>query len=143
MDHNFDTQATKTIDTTPARIWQALTDPAEVKQWMFGTNVKSTWKKGDTITYSGMWDGKPYEDHGTILEVVPEQKLKTSYFSPLSGKKDIPENYNVITYELKSANEGTAVTITQENNQSQKEADYMKDNWQQTLDALEKHIARA
>lgn len=143
MNHEFDISVSKVISASPARVWRAVTNPEQVKQWMFGTEVRSTWQKGDTLTYRGTWDGKPYEDQGVILDIAPEQLLKTSYFSPLSGKEDTPENHNVIGYEMTPEGPGTKVTITHENNKSQEEADAMKSNWQQTLDALDTFVTNA
>lgn len=141
MNHEFDFSITKTLDATPARVWHALTSPSEVKQWMFNTDVSSTWEKGDELVYRGTWNGKPYEDHGIILEVTQNKLLKTSYFSPLSGKEDIPDNYNIITYTLASTQSGTTITIMQENCQSKEEADYMTNNWNETLAALATFLA--
>lgn len=143
MNYDFNLTVTKPMAASTAQIWHALTDPTEVKQWMFGTTVASSWKKGAPITYSGEWNGNPYQDHGVILEIVSEKLLKTSYFSPLSGKKDVPENYNIITYEITPKGEGAIVTLTQENCASQEEADSMAKNWRMTLDALAAQVAKA
>lgn len=136
MNHEFDITITKTVPASTAKVWRALTNPAEVKQWMFNTDVSSTWEKGATLTYSGVWDGKSYEDRGVILDVTPNKLLKTSYFSPMSGKEDIPENYNIITYTLTPIGSETVIEIMQENCQSKEEADYMASNWNETLGAL-------
>jgi len=136
MNHEFDITVSKLLPASPARVWQALTSPSEVKQWMFNTDVTSTWEKGAELIYRGTWDGKAYEDKGVILDVDPGKLLKTSYFSPMSGKEDIPENYNVITYMLETSSGGTMMQIIQENCQSKEEADYMTSNWKETLEAL-------
>ena len=36
--------ATVEIDATPARVWTALTDPAEIEKYMFGSHVVTDWK---------------------------------------------------------------------------------------------------
>lgn len=143
MNHDFDVSVSKVIAASTERIWTALIDPTQVKEWMFGTDVASDWKKGSSLTYSGVWNGKPYQDHGVIQEINVGQLLKTTYFSPLSGKEDIPENYNVITYMLTPEGDETKVTITHENSKSQEEAEYMRGNWQQTLGALDAFIMRS
>ena len=143
MNQEFDVSVSKTVSASPSRVWEALTDPAQVKEWMFGTDVSSDWQKGSKLTYRGMWNGKPYEDHGVIEEITPEKLLKTTYFSPLSGKEDSPENYNIISYVLAPEDGNTKVTIIQENNKSQEEADAMGNNWQQMLDVLSKFIDNA
>jgi uncharacterized protein YndB with AHSA1/START domain len=103
---------------------------------MFGSEVTSDWKVGSTITYAGEYEGKKYEDHGTILEIRPPGLLRSTHFSPLSGKPDVPENYHEITYTLLSEGEGTRVELTQDNNDSEAEAEHSAANWKQMLDSL-------
>jgi uncharacterized protein YndB with AHSA1/START domain len=44
-----------TIDAPVAQVWDALVNPAAIKQYMFGTNVISDWKKGSAIVWKGEW----------------------------------------------------------------------------------------
>src|SRR5215813_9999710 len=90
------------INASPAKVWEALVTPAMIKEYLFGTEVTSDWKVGSTVTYKGVWDGKPYQDNGKILEIEPQKVFKSTYYSPLGGKEDKPENYNTITYTLSS-----------------------------------------
>lgn len=130
--------ATKSIiiNTSPDKVWEALTKPELVKQYMFGAEVVSDWQKGSSLTYKGMWEGKPYEDKGTILEIEPQKLLKATYFSALSGLEDKPENYNTVAYELSTEAESTKLTVTQDNNPSQEAADKAAENWGMTLSAV-------
>lgn len=128
----FTAQAQVTVHVPAEKAWQALVDPAMVKQYMFDTNLKADWKVGGAITYSGIWEGKPYQDHGKVLQIEPNKLLVTSYFSPLSGQADVPENYSTIRYELNEADGKTTLTIKQEVD-SQELADYMKNNWEMVL----------
>ncbi|MBV7530391.1 SRPBCC domain-containing protein [Chitinophaga sp. sic0106] len=48
------------------QVWKVLTDPAAIKQYMFGTQVKSDWEKGSAIVWQGEWKGQAYEDKGVI-----------------------------------------------------------------------------
>ena len=38
--------ATVEIDASPARVWTALTDPAEIEKYMFGSHVVTDWRAG-------------------------------------------------------------------------------------------------
>jgi uncharacterized protein YndB with AHSA1/START domain len=66
------------IHAPAPRVWRCMTDPALVKQVMFGSEVHSDWKEGSSITYKGIWEGKSFEDKGKILQIVPEKKLVTT-----------------------------------------------------------------
>lgn len=143
MDLSFAATASIIIDVPPEKVWEALTNPELVKQYMFGAEVVSDWQKGGSLVYKGMWEGKPFEDKGTILEIEPQKLLKATYYSALSGLEDKPENYNVITYELSPEGNGqTKLTITQDNNSSQEAADKATGNWSMVLAAIKELLER-
>ena len=106
------------IDASPARVWSAMTDPAEIGQYMFGSEVVTDWEPGSPIVWRGEYEGKSYEDHGEILEFEPERRLVMTHFSPLNGEDDVPENYHVLAYEVEEVDGETRVRLTQDNNTS-------------------------
>jgi uncharacterized protein YndB with AHSA1/START domain len=134
--------ATKSIAiAAPAkRVWEALTDPVQVKQYMFGSDVVTDWKKGSPLIYRGIWEGKPFEDKGTILEIDPPRLLRTNYFSPLSGKADVPENYAEVDYALSAEADGTRLTVTQSKIPDEAGKAQSESNWGMILDAIKKLI---
>src|SRR5260221_14222098 len=116
MDKKFVVKVLIDIDASPAKVWEALTSPELIKQYLFGTEVISDWQVGSPIIYKGEWQGKSYEDKGTILKLVPEELFESTYWSSMTGMPDIPENYKKIIYELTPENGGTQLTLTQDNN---------------------------
>ena len=135
-------KAETTIDAPPAKIWNALTDPALIKQYMFGSDVKSSWKAGGDIVWKGQWHGKEYEDHGKILEMVPNERLKYTHFSPLSGLEDQPSNYHTVTIDLKSTGDQTNVVLLQDNNDTEEQKHQFEKNWAMMLSSLKKLIEK-
>lgn len=129
------------VDATPETVWRALTEPEIVKQYFFGTTVESGWQLGDSISYRGEWEGKSYEDRGTVLEVEPPRLLVTSFFSPSSGLPDVPENRQKVSYEITATDSGSTVSITQDNNADADGAEHASANWQAVLDGLAKVVA--
>ena len=130
------------INAPVNKVWQALTDPTLIKEYLFGTNTITDWKKGSTITYEGEWQGKAYKDKGVIVDIVPEKLLHTTYWSSISGKEDKAENYNNVIYELKAENEGTLVTISQDNIENEKQLEHMNQNWGMVLDNMKKLLEK-
>jgi uncharacterized protein YndB with AHSA1/START domain len=120
------------------RVWAALTEPELVAEWMLGARVSSAWAVGSRVTWAGEFEGRPFEDHGTILEAVPASSLRFTHFSPLGGTQDIPENYHTVTWRLEPDGDATLVTLYQDNNQTQDAAAHSAKNWQSMLDALRK-----
>jgi uncharacterized protein YndB with AHSA1/START domain len=137
MSEKFVAEKRITINASTDAVWQALTDPSLVKQYLHGTNMKTTWAVGDPITWTGEWKGKPYQDKGTVLAVEPKKLLKTTHWSPMGGSEDKPENYHTVTYELADRDGATILTLKQDNNASQEEADTMAEkNWGPVLEGL-------
>lgn len=139
MTRGFEAVNAVTIDAPSAEVWDALTNPKKVKQYMHGTQVSTDWKEGSPIRWKGEWKGKSYEDKGQILEVKPQRLLRYTHWSPMGGSEDKPENYHTVTYELAGDDRKTTLTLTQDNNPTKEEADKMaQDNWGPVLSALKK-----
>jgi len=138
MNQNHIATATTLIHASPARVWQALTDPELIRQYLFGTQVVTDWQPGSQIIYRGVWEGKPYEDKGRILEIEPEKLIVSTFWSALSGSPDRPEYYNTIRYELEPVEDATQITIIQDNNPTPEDASHSEQNWMFVLDGLKK-----
>src|SRR5579871_4516699 len=133
MGEKFEGKVTVVVKAPPSSVWKALTDPEMIKQYLFGTQVTTDWKVGSPITYEGVWQGKAYKDKGVILEVVPGKSLVSTYWSGMSGKTDVPENYMKVAYTLEPMPEGTKLTLAQGNIPSEKERDHSLQNWGMVL----------
>jgi len=137
VSRGFDAVVTVTINAPRAEVWDVLTNPTKVKQWMHGTNLSSDWQVGSKITWKGEWKGKSYEDKGKVLEIEQPKVLKYTHWSPLGGSPDKPENYHTVKCELVERGGQTILTLTQDNNATQEEADGMaKNNWGPVLQGL-------
>jgi uncharacterized protein YndB with AHSA1/START domain len=128
------------IEATPEQVWRALTDPALIKQYFMGADVETDWKPGSPITWKGEYQGKSYEDKGELIEVIPEERLQHTHFSPMSGQPDEPENYHTLTYTLEKHGAHTKVVLTQDNNGSEEEAERSSSTWAAMLDGLKKTV---
>lgn len=98
------------------KVWNALTQPELVKQWQYGSDLLTTWKTGSEIRFRNEWEGQIFEQWGTVLEVIPNQKIKYSLFFPRPGLEDKPENYFIMHYVLTEENQKTKLEIIQEDN---------------------------
>jgi uncharacterized protein YndB with AHSA1/START domain len=130
------------IDAAPERVWDALTDPEQVKEYMFGAEVDSSFRPGSPITWRGEWGGMPFEDKGEVLAAEPGRLLEMTHFSSMSGKDDRPENYHRVRYELAESNGRTSVELSQDGNGTAEEAEHAAKNWQAMLDGLKQVAER-
>jgi uncharacterized protein YndB with AHSA1/START domain len=133
---NYEANAEIDIVATPGRVWSALTDPAQVKQYFFGTAVDTDWQPGSKITWSGEYEGRSYADKGEVINAESHRRLELTHFSALSGQEDKPENYHKLAFQLDERNGGTHVTLTQDNNGSAAEAEQASKNWATVLSGL-------
>ena len=131
------------IDASTAEVWHALTDPAHIEQWMFGSKVETDWQVGSQIVWKGEYEGKTYEDKGEILQYDEPSTLSMTHFSPMSGQDDAPENYHRLVYELAEHDGHTHVSLSQDGNGSEEEAEHAKGNWEQMLGGLKDHVESA
>ena len=138
MNNTLIAKATVTINAPASKVWKALMDPELIKQYLFGADVISDWKVGSSIIYKGNYQGKAYEDKGTVLKAEPEKLLLITHWSPLSGTTDSPENYHKVSYELATEKDSTQLTITQDNNSSAEEQAQNAGFWQTVLEEIKK-----
>lgn len=130
------------ISATPAQVWAALTDPPQIKKWMFGADVESDWTRGSSIVWRGEYGDTSYEDKGEVVEVDPPHHLRVTHFSPMSGQEDVPANYHNVSYDLEERGDRTYVTLHQDNNGSEEEAEHSAANWTQMLRSLKEVVER-
>ncbi len=140
MKHPFVAKATIEINAPIEKVWDALTNPAIIKQYFFGTETISDWKQGSELLFKGEWEGKEYVDKGTIRQIDPPNVLKYDYISSMSDLEDIPENYANITYELSSSNGTTILNITQDNIATEEARDHSQENWAHIMNEMKKLV---
>jgi hypothetical protein len=98
------------------KVWNALTKPELVKQWQYGSDLLTDWKIGNEIRFRNEWEGQVFEQWGTVLDVIPNQKIKYSLFFPRPELEDKPENYFIMSYVLSEENQKIKLEIIQEDN---------------------------
>ena len=130
------------INAPVPAVWKALTDPAVVKQYFFGTDLVTDWQVGGPIFFRGEWEGQTYEDKGTVLQYEPQKMLQYDYYSSMSSKPDLPENYQTITYEVKPKDGGTLLIITQTNVPSEESKEHSEQNWLMVMGEMKKTVER-
>ena len=138
MKGSYSAKSSVTIHVDAAKLWDALTNPVLIKQYLFGTDAISDWKEGSSITYKGIWQGKSYEDKGVIKKIEPNKLLVSTYWSAFSGLPDSPESYSTVTYALNQLDGETVLTVTQDNIDTKESAEHSEGNWKIVLESLKK-----
>ena len=94
------------IRTTPAKLWEALTNPDFIQQYWFGCRNTSTWQVGDVIE-SRDPDGE-LAWKGTILKSVPEEEVVFT-FDHLTD-----EPPSTVRFKIEPQKDVVQLTITHE-----------------------------
>jgi uncharacterized protein YndB with AHSA1/START domain len=103
-----------TINAPVAEVWDALINPEKTKQYMFGCETVSDWKKGSTLLWKGTYEGKEMIFvKGTIEQIEPGKLLIYTAIDPNSGIDDTSENYLTVTYTLAAENGHTILNVSQ------------------------------
>jgi uncharacterized protein YndB with AHSA1/START domain len=106
------------INAPLQKVWDALTKPELVKQWQYGSKLITDWKPGSSIRFVTEWDGKVFEQWGTLVEVIPMKSIQYSLFAPRPGLEDKPENYFLMNYKLTQQDSGVLLEIIQQDDRA-------------------------
>jgi uncharacterized protein YndB with AHSA1/START domain len=140
MSNTFVATVTIEINADTPTVWKWLTTPALIKQYFFGTETETDWKKGSPIYFRGEWNGTKYEDKGTILDSELGKFVKYNYWSSMSGTPDIPENYATIQYELTAKGNLTVLSIVQDGFETEEKKTHSEQNWVAIMGGMKKMI---
>ena len=114
MRHDLIVSQSIDVNASLSKVWNALTNPEIIKEYLFGTETITDWKVGSEIVFQGEYNGQKYRDHGVILTNELNKEISYSYWSGFSGLEDKPENYSTVIYALDKINDSkTTFTWTQ------------------------------
>jgi uncharacterized protein YndB with AHSA1/START domain len=121
-----------TIQATPERVWQALTDPAFTQRYWYGTRLESDWKVGSPIVFRKP-QGDP--DEGTVLVFDPPRTLAFAWqvnWGPLKG-----ERASRVTFTVEPEGGGARLTVIHDDfDDGSKVFEAMKNGWPPILAGL-------
>ena len=99
------------IESSPERVWQALTDPELTGQYWGHSNV-SDWQPGSAWEHRRV-DGSGIADViGTVLESVPPRRLVMTFDAPGAEPPDGPTR---VTFAIEPYHQIVRLTVTHEN----------------------------
>lgn len=106
LNKNLKTSSTILVSADKGKVWETLTNPKLIAQYLYGTEAISDWKEGCPIVFQGNYEGQSYQDKGNVLQSVPGELLKYNYWSQFSQTEDDPENYSTITLSMETKETG-------------------------------------
>lgn len=137
-------QIKKFINASCARVYDAWTDPAQLRQWFGPENVHTRNITADVrIGGKYRWDltspeGEEMSAFGEYKELVPGKKI---VFTWQWDDDEAWENRtSVVTIELFERGSGTELQLTHEQLPSEESRDRHKEGWNSLLDRLEQFL---
>jgi uncharacterized protein YndB with AHSA1/START domain/DNA-binding transcriptional ArsR family regulator len=97
------------IRTTPEKLWQAITDPAFTRQYFYGGEVKSDWKKGASYVHRAP-DGRSMLE-GKVVEIDPPRRLVQT-FSATFGDDTKGDRPSRVTWLIEAKRDVCKLTLT-------------------------------
>ena len=76
MNKNLRVSKSIAINSTAGEVWDALTNPENIKVYLFGTETITDWKDVSPLVFQGEYDDHKYKDKGNVLENKPNKLLK-------------------------------------------------------------------
>lgn len=133
------------IKASPSAVWDTLTNPSMIKQWMaepeMGTEIITDWKVGNPIVIKGFHHIK-FENKGTVLQFEPNKVLQYNYLSSLSGLPDKLENYSTVEFTLEHVENKTLLTLTLANFPTETIFKHIDFYWRTTIEIVKKLIEK-
>lgn len=143
MKHDLVVSGSIDVNAGAAKVWNAITNPEIIKEYLFGTETITDWKVGSPIVFQGEYNGIKYRDHGVILEYVFHKLISYSYWSGFSGLEDKAENYGIVVYSLKPKGDNiTEFTWIQKGYATQEGYQHSKDGMQAFLEQIKEIMER-
>ena len=141
-DYSDDREIIKTVSihAAVAKVWDTLTDPESIKQWMIDSELQiiTDWQTGSPIIFRGSLHWIDFENKGTILLLDPYRVFQYNYWSTFSGLPDVPKNYTVVGFALNPSENETALTLTLSNFPTEIIYKHLDFYWTVTLDILKR-----
>ncbi len=91
------------------KVWQGITSSEFTRQYFHQTDIQSTWKKGDDVTFFN--PDKSIAVAGTILEARAPKHLSYTWHVRYNedAEKETPSR---VTFDLETVEDATKLTLT-------------------------------
>jgi uncharacterized protein YndB with AHSA1/START domain len=98
------------IETTPEKLWHALTDGDFTERYWFGHRINSDWKVGSTFRFTHPTDPSP---EGKVLISEPPKRLAYTWKGCSEDLKH--ERISRVTFDLEPRGTVVKLTVTHDN----------------------------
>jgi len=97
------------IRTTPERLWSALTDAKQMKEYWLGMHIKTEWKTG--AEWQMVFPDGQVADTGQILELERPKRIQLKWRNEFKPELKA-EGFSLCTMDLEPVGAAVRLTIT-------------------------------
>ena len=125
------------IETSPEKLWEALTSSEFTRQYWFGAEIRSDWNVGSPFAL--LLDGE-ITDSGEILEADPPRRLVIKWLNEFRPELKA-EGPARCTYEIEEVQDAVKLTIIHESEvEDSKVITAVSGGWPRILSNLKSYL---
>src|SRR6266480_7662323 len=134
------------INAPRSRVYEAWTDPAQLREWFGPENVKTRELVADArVGGTFRWDiinseGEEMTMRGEFRELQPDKKIVFTW--QWEDDEDWENHISIVTVELYDRDGGTELRLTHEQLPNEESRDGHRQGWASVLDKLEKSFSK-
>jgi uncharacterized protein YndB with AHSA1/START domain len=98
------------IQTTPEKVWNALSDPEMTKQYWFDHHNASDWKVGSRWEHKLLADPSVVHIVGQVVESEPPRRLVVTWVPPADEGNEAKTSR--VTYDIEAVGKAVRLTVT-------------------------------
>ena len=98
------------IESTPEKVWQALTDSAFTRKYWVNHRNASDWKVGSPWRHEDYDDASLVDIVGQVVEISPPRHLVLTWAFPKDAKD--PDKVSRVTFDIDTYGDGVRLTVT-------------------------------
>ena len=98
------------IESTPEKVWQALTDSAFTRRYWVNHRNASDWKVGSPWRHEDFDDASLVDIVGHVVEISPPRHLVLTWAFPKDVKD--PDKVSRVTFDIETYGDGVRLTVT-------------------------------
>lgn len=138
-------QKTIRIHARPSAVWDTLTRPDLMKQWMgepeMEIEVHTDWSVNSPFVITGFHHIR-FENRGTVLTFEPGKKLAYTHRSSVSRLPDKPESYTIFEFTLSPQEDQVELSVDIRNFPTETIYKHLEFYWATTLSVIREVVEK-